>query len=97
MVSPVMLSVLELPVSLAGTRSGAPTVAATVTAKVVVVLAPEESVAVMVTIEAPVRPADVAATIYAALGIDPHHHLHTADGRPVEILDEGRVIEALYA
>ena len=48
-------------------------------------------------VEAPVRPADVAATIYAALGIDPHHHLHTADGRPVEILDEGRVIEALYA
>ena len=46
--------------------------------------------------EAPIRPADVACTVYHALGIDPEKHLFTADGRPVAILDEGRVIEALY-
>ncbi|MEI7702009.1 MAG: DUF1501 domain-containing protein [Planctomycetia bacterium] len=47
-------------------------------------------------IEAPIRPADVACTVFHALGIDPEKHLFTADGRPVAILDEGRVIEALY-
>jgi hypothetical protein len=45
----------------------------------------------------PVRPADVAATIYTALGIDPHKALVTPDGRPVEILSEGDPIHELYA
>ena len=45
----------------------------------------------------PVRPADVAYTIYKSLGIDPHKRLITPDGRPVEILDEGHVIDALYS
>jgi hypothetical protein len=44
----------------------------------------------------PVSPADVAYTILAALGINPRKHLHTPDGRPVEILDQGRVFEPLY-
>jgi hypothetical protein len=44
----------------------------------------------------PVAPADVAWTIYDAVGIDPTHHLHTADGRPVEILDKGETIKELY-
>ncbi len=48
-------------------------------------------------IDTPVRPADVAFTILSSLGINPRKHLHTADGRPVEILDEGKLIEALYA
>ena len=47
--------------------------------------------------ESPIRPADVACTIYKSLGIDPQKQLYTPDGRPVAILDEGEVIEALYA
>jgi len=47
-------------------------------------------------IDSPIRPADVASTVYHALGIDPEKHLFTPDGRPVAILDDGRVIEALY-
>ncbi len=47
--------------------------------------------------DSPVRPADVAYTILSALGINPRKQLHTPDGRPVEILDEGERIEALYA
>ncbi len=48
-------------------------------------------------VESPVRPADVAFTILHSLGINPRKHLRTPDGRPVAILDEGNVIEALYA
>lgn len=44
-----------------------------------------------------VRPADVAYTILASLGINPRKHLTLPDGRPAEILDEGREIEKLYA
>jgi Protein of unknown function (DUF1501) len=47
-------------------------------------------------IETPVAPADVAFTVLSSLGIDPRKQLHTPDGRPVEILDEGRLIEELY-
>lgn len=46
--------------------------------------------------EAPISPADVACTIYRSIGISPETHLHTPDGRPVAILDEGKVIESLY-
>ncbi len=48
-------------------------------------------------IESPIRPADVAQTVFRALGIDPRKMLHTPDGRPVAILDEGNQIEQLYA
>ena len=44
----------------------------------------------------PVRPADVAYTIYSALGIPPRRQILTPDGRPVEILDEGELIHELY-
>src|SRR5262249_6609782 len=37
----------------------------------------------------PVAPADVACTVYEALGIDPHRWLMHPEGRPVEILDQG--------
>lgn len=47
-------------------------------------------------VDSPVGPADVACTIYRSLGIDPHKHLYTPDGRPVPILQEGHPIEALY-
>jgi hypothetical protein len=45
----------------------------------------------------PVRPADVAWTVYDALGIDPTKQLRTPDGRPVEILDQGETIKELFA
>jgi cell division protein FtsA len=41
----------------------------------------------------PIAPADVAHTIFTALGIDPQKQLITGDGRPVEILDRGETIE----
>jgi hypothetical protein len=44
----------------------------------------------------PVAPADVACTIYEALGIDPHKALTTPDGRPVEILDQGENVKELF-
>ena len=44
----------------------------------------------------PVAPADVACTIYEALGIDPRKQLRTPDGRPVEILDQGEPVRELY-
>ena len=45
----------------------------------------------------PVAPADVACTVYEALGIDPHKALVAPDGRPVEILDKGETVKELYA
>ena len=45
----------------------------------------------------PVRPADVAWTVYDALGIDPTKDLHTPEGRPVSILAEGATVHELYA
>jgi hypothetical protein len=42
-----------------------------------------------------VTPADLAATIYTLLGIDPQRTLHTSDGRPVPINQEGTVIREL--
>lgn len=45
----------------------------------------------------PVRPADVAWTVYDALGIDPTKDLHTPEGRPVSILAEGATVQELYA
>ncbi|MBI3858444.1 MAG: DUF1501 domain-containing protein [Planctomycetes bacterium] len=44
----------------------------------------------------PVKPADVCATIYHALGIDPHGWLKAPDGRPIEILAEGDPVQELY-
>jgi hypothetical protein len=44
----------------------------------------------------PCRPADVAWTIYDALGIDPRKDLRTPEGRPVSILAEGGRINELY-
>ena len=45
----------------------------------------------------PVRPADVAATIYRAVGIDPTRHLMTPENRPVAILDDGTPVSELFA
>jgi hypothetical protein len=45
----------------------------------------------------PIRPADVCATVYDSLGIDPHKHLHMPDGRPLQILDEGTPVQELFS
>lgn len=45
----------------------------------------------------PIAPADVSYTILSHLGIDPRRHIHTPDGRPVEILDSGELIRDLFA
>jgi uncharacterized protein (DUF1501 family) len=45
----------------------------------------------------PCRPADVAWTMYDAIGIDPRKDLLTPEGRPVQILDQGARINELYA
>ncbi|MFC1759866.1 DUF1501 domain-containing protein, partial [Planctomycetota bacterium] len=37
----------------------------------------------------PVTPSDLAATVYTLLGIDPLSKLHTTDGRPVPIVQNG--------
>jgi hypothetical protein len=41
-------------------------------------------------------PADVAATIYQGLGIDPDDRIYDRQGRPSPVLPEGRVIEDLF-
>jgi Protein of unknown function (DUF1501) len=45
----------------------------------------------------PVAPADVAYTIYEAVGVDPHRWLTHPEGRPVEILDRGEPVRELFA
>lgn len=47
-------------------------------------------------VEHPVRPEDLAATIYAALGIDPELRLPDAQDRPVPLIEEGHPVEALF-
>jgi Protein of unknown function (DUF1501) len=44
----------------------------------------------------PVSPADVACTVFEAVGIDPHKRLTAPDGRPVEILDQGEPVGELF-
>lgn len=45
----------------------------------------------------PVTPADLTATIYSTLGLDPHHTLRTSDGRPIHLSRDGQVIKELLA
>ena len=45
----------------------------------------------------PVRPADVAWTVYNALGIDPSKELFTPEGRPVSILADGAAVTELFS
>jgi hypothetical protein len=47
--------------------------------------------------ENPVSPADICATIYHCLGIDPDLELHDASGRPVSIAQGGRPIQAILS
>ena len=45
----------------------------------------------------PVRPADLSATIFTALGIDPNLMIHDPEGRPVPITDHGEPLRELFA
>jgi hypothetical protein len=45
----------------------------------------------------PVSPADLARSVYTLLGVDPNHEFHTADGRPVQVNRDGKLIEQLLA
>lgn len=46
--------------------------------------------------ENPVRPEDLAATLYAALGLDPEMTAPDAEGRPVPLIEGGRPLTALF-
>ncbi|MFN0017130.1 MAG: DUF1501 domain-containing protein [Pirellulaceae bacterium] len=45
--------------------------------------------------EQPATPADLAATMFKLLGFDPQLTLQTADGRPIHLSRDGRVIDEL--
>jgi hypothetical protein len=45
--------------------------------------------------DSPVTPQDVAATIYHALGVPLHTWYKTQDGRPIELVPEGRPVKQL--
>ncbi len=46
-------------------------------------------------IDRPTTPADLAATIYSAIGIDPNYQFDTPDGRPIRLVDGGKPIREL--
>ena len=46
--------------------------------------------------ENPYGPADLCATIYHLLGINPRSEMHTPDGRPIMLTNNGRVIKELF-
>lgn len=48
-------------------------------------------------LELPVTPADLAATMYTLLGVDPAFVMHTPDGRPIQASRDGQVIKELLA
>jgi uncharacterized protein (DUF1501 family) len=43
----------------------------------------------------PYGPEDLCATVYSLLGISPHDEMHTPEGRPVMLTNNGRVIKEL--
>jgi hypothetical protein len=43
----------------------------------------------------PHGPEDLAATMYHLMGIDPNEEFYTPEGRPVKIVNNGRVIHGL--
>jgi hypothetical protein len=42
-------------------------------------------------------PEDLAASLYTKMGIDPAQHLHTPSGRPVQLVNGGKIIKELFA
>jgi hypothetical protein len=48
-----------------------------------------------VVVDSPVRPQDLAATIYTALGVPLHTWYRSHDGRPIELVPTGRPVRQL--
>ena len=48
-----------------------------------------------VVVDSPVRPQDIAATIYQTLGVDLNTWLRAQDGRPIELVPTGRPVRQL--
>jgi hypothetical protein len=48
-------------------------------------------------LDKPVRPADICATIYQCLGIDPEMPVHDKSGRPVPVASGGKAIREIMA
>ena len=46
-------------------------------------------------VERPVTPADLAATLYTALGIDPERKFDSPDGRPIRLVEGGHALREL--
>ena len=46
--------------------------------------------------ERPLTPKDLAATIYAFLGLDPFSDYVSNEGRPLRVLDEGQIVRELW-
>ncbi len=46
-------------------------------------------------VDRPVTPADLAATLYTSLGIDPNFQFETPDGRPIRLVDGGKPLPEL--
>jgi hypothetical protein len=42
------------------------------------------------------KPEDLAATLYTKMGIDPNQILHTSTGRPIHLVNGGRLIKELF-
>jgi len=42
------------------------------------------------------KPEDFAASLYTKMGIDPNQVLHTTSGRPVQLVNGGRIIKELF-
>src|SRR5205085_9413229 len=61
-----------------------------------VVLGATDRIGAAVT-DRPITPADMAATILHAIGIDPATTLHTPLGRPVELASGGRAVGEWFA
>ena len=47
-------------------------------------------------VEHPVSPADLSATIFRALGINPDHRIRDAQGRPVPLVEDGEPLVRLF-
>jgi hypothetical protein len=47
-------------------------------------------------VDRPVTPADLAATLYTALGIDPNYQFETPDGRPIRLVENGKMPRELF-
>ena len=42
------------------------------------------------------EPEDFAASLYTKMGVDPNQMLHTNTGRPVPLVNDGRLIKELF-